>query len=322
MNSDRFRRAAHAALVAASALLMSAFAQAHCGSLARIVIGTSPGGGGDNNARLLAAELDGKLADHVIVENRTGADGVIAAAFVANAAPDGCTLLMATSGHMLRPFASKKLPYDTLTDLVGITAVTRSPAMIVASPTLGFDGPRGFVSLLQAQPGKYNYATPEILGQITMALFNHQAGIEATRVPYRGSAAMMPDLVSGNVQYAATSVSAAKPLVASGRLKAVGVAGTERVEAMPKVPTFKEYGIDFTLYNRYGLFAPGKTPRPVLESVQRAVAAALQDPALIRTLKGNGDEPVGNPVAEFQAELMKEYELFKATAPQAGIVPE
>jgi tripartite-type tricarboxylate transporter receptor subunit TctC len=322
MSSKPVRTRLILAILMASGLLASADSHAECGKFARIIVGTSAGGGGDNVARLLAAKLDGRLADHVIVENHTGADGVIAASDVARAAPDGCTLLLATSGHMLRPFATKKLPYNTLTDLVGVTAVTRSPALIVASPDLKFDSPSGFVAMLKANPGKYNYATPEILGQITVALFNHQVGVDATRVPYRGTASMMPDLASGIVQYAASSISAAQTLVAGGRLKAVGVAGTERAQTLPQVPTFKEYGIDFVLYNRYGLFAPGSTPRAALENAQRAVAAALQDPALAKALKLNGDEPVGNSVDQFQGELRQEYELFKATAAQAGIVPE
>ena len=312
---------ARIAVAGLSALCLAAHAQ-YPERPIKIVVPVSPGGGTDITARLLATHLAPRLGVPVIVENKLGADGLIGADAVAKAAPDGYTLLMPTTGFLLLPFMHKKMPYDTLGDLVGITAVSRAPMLIVATGSLPFRTPKEFGELLRANPDKYSYATFESYGTMLLSMYNARENIQAVKVPYKGSGQAMPDVMSGVVAYMMTSVAAAKPHLESGKLRAVGLTGAERIPQLPEVATLMESGLsDFAIYQRFTLFAPAKTPPVILERIQQAVQAVVRLPEVSSVLRQQGQEPLGNSVAEFQAEVRKEYAMSEKAAKAAGFVP-
>lgn len=311
--------------LAASALLMG-LAPAHADfpdKPIRIVVPVSPGGGTDITARMLATHLSARLNVPVIVENKLGADGIIGADFVAKAPPDGYTLLIPTTGHFLLPFINKKMPYDTMKDLVGITAISRAPMVIVASPQLPFKTPKEFVELLRANPNKYGYATFESYGQLLIGMMNAKSNVQALRVPYKGSGQALPDVISGVVHYTMTSVAAAKTFVESGKLKAVALTGGKPVPELPGVVSLHDAGLlDVDVFQRFTLFAPARTPREVLDKLQQAVNAVVHSPEVTKSLRLQAQEPIGNSVADFQAEVQKEYAMSEKSARDAGLVPQ
>jgi tripartite-type tricarboxylate transporter receptor subunit TctC len=216
----------------------------------RLVLPTVAGGGTDAHARFVAKQVERQTGWTVVVENRPGADGAIAADFVAKSKPDGHTLLVTTSGHLLLPFTRKSLPYDTLKDFVGITALTRNYAFVTTSTSLKLNTLGDLLGLLRSAPGKYSFATPESFGYLQTARFNKNAGVQAVRVPYRGTGALITDVASGLVTYAIMTVSAAKPMMEAGKLRALCVGSNKRIPEFPSVPTCPEEGVPYYGGNR------------------------------------------------------------------------
>lgn len=289
----------------------------------KIVIGAAPGGGVDMMARLLASALASRLQAVVTVDNRPGAGGILGADVVAKAKPDGYTLLLVNSGLMVQPLVHAKLPYDTMKDLVGVTGISRGQALLVASPTLNVTSGKEFLEVMRASPGKYNWPSLEAYTEMTTILFNKRQGIDAVKVPYRGTAQMLPDISSGVTHYALGSIPAMRPYVESGKLRAIAVASPTRNENLPGVPTFKEAGLaDMEIWNRYGLFVPQGTPRAIQERLHKAVADAIKDPEFLKALKLQTLEPWETSIEQFQQEMVDEFALFKRIGAEAGIKPE
>jgi tripartite-type tricarboxylate transporter receptor subunit TctC len=289
----------------------------------KLVVGSSPGAGMDIMARLIAGPLGSKLNTSVIVNNRPGAGGILGADFVAKSRPDGYTILLVNSGLMVQPLVHAKMPYDTMKDLVGVTAIARSPALLVASTTLNVSSGRDFIDLLRANPGKYNFAAPETFTEVSTYLFNSKQGITTTKVPYREASQMMTDIAAGATHYVLVSVSAARPYIESGKVRAIGIASPRRDSELPDVPTFRESGMeDMEMWNRYGLFVPRGTPAVVIERLQQSVAALLKDPATLKEFRRLSFEPFETTVAQFQQLTDDDFRLFKRIAQEAGIKPD
>jgi tripartite-type tricarboxylate transporter receptor subunit TctC len=288
----------------------------------RFVLPTVPGGGTDAQARFVAKQVEKQTGWTIIVENRPGADGSIAADFVAKSKPDAHTLLVTTSGHLLLPFTKKNLPYDTLGDFVGVTALTRNYAFVTTSTSLKLNTLGDLLRLMRAAPGKYSYATPESFGYLQTMRFNKNAGVQAIRVPYRGSGALVTDVASGLVTYAIMTVSAAKPMIDTGKMRALCVGSNRRIPEFPLVPTCPEEGVPYDGGNRTEVYAPAGTPAALVNRMQKEIVAALRSQELASSISAQYVEIIGNTPAEMAQDMKTISRRYAELTREVGIVPE
>ena len=274
----------------------------------RLVVGFTPGGGVDINARLLAAKLSEYLGQPVIVENRPGAGTNIANEYVAKSAADGYTLLMATPVVLINMTLYKKLAFDTLRDFVGVAIFSASPNIMVVSASVPVTNLRQLLALARAKPGELNYSSAGSgsTQHLSGALLRARTGIDMVHVPYKGSAPALTALIGGDVQLSFANIPAIRQHVISGRLRPLASTGTKRSELMPEVPTMKESGIDIEVTVWYGVMAPSATPQPVIEKLAAAIARAAHAPDISQRLIEQGAEPVGNTPEEFARILRAE----------------
>ena len=307
--------------VVAAAAAAGAAAQQFPDRPIRLVVPNSAGGGTDAFARVLANQVAKDTGWTLLVENRTGADGLIATDLVAKAAPDGQTLLFTTSGHLLLAF-THKLPYDPLADLAPVTALTDARTFLVVSGASRIATLRDLVATLRAKPGAHSFATPEAFAFLQTARFNSAAGVTAVRVPYRGAAQMLPDVATGVVTYALASIAATKPFLDKGALRALCVAGSRRMAEYPAVPSCAEEGVNYVGGYQYELYAPAKTSLAVVDKVQKAFTAALRAPDVVAYMQRLGLEPIGSTPADFKAQVLVNHRRIGDSARQAGLARE
>lgn len=299
-----------------------AWAQPYPAKPARMVVPFVAGGVVDTTARLLQPKFSEGLGQPVIVENRGGAGGNIAADVVAKAPADGYTILITTHGQAISPSLYKKLPYDAAKDFLPITQITSSFLVLVARPTLAAKSVAELVALAKAQPGKLNYgstglgAPPHLVGE----LFKMTTGIDVLHVPYKGDAPMYAALVAGEIDFAFGPLGNALPQMRSGKLRAFGMTNPRRSPAIPDVPTMVEAGVpNFELTGWLGLFAPAGTPRPIVERLYAEMAKVIAVPEVRERLPGLGYEPVGSTPDEFAARFKADLALYARVIRDAKI---
>ena len=280
-----------AALTAAPAL-----AQTYPVKPIRAIVPFPAGGGIDTVIRLLGPKMSDTLGQPILVDNRAGASGTLGTDIVAKSPPDGYTLLGTFSSHAQNQILYKSLPFDTLRDFAPITIFGTVPNILVVNPSLPVKSVKELIALAKKRPGDILYASigPASPSHLTAELFNSMAGVKTTHVPYKGAAPSMVALVAGETQLTFTTVLVAVPYVKAGRLRALGVASLKRSVAMPDVPTIDEAGVkgfDSTAW--WGLLAPAKTPRPIIERLHAATVAAMKIPEMRERLVGLGAEPGG-----------------------------
>jgi tripartite-type tricarboxylate transporter receptor subunit TctC len=291
----------------------------------RIVVGYAAGGGTDIVARLMAERLTRLWGQPVVVENRTGAAGTLAADLVAKAPPDGHTLMMAASPELaIARSTQRNLPYDPVRDFAPVVLVCELPFLLVVHPSVPARTLGELLQLARAQPGRLNYASfgtgssSHLVGE----LFRATAGVEVNHIPYRGSAPAIADLIAGQVQMAFDTFPAALPHVREGRLRAIAAAMPERSPLAPEVPTFAEAGLPgFTGGTWIGLIAPAATPAPVVERIWRDSDALVRD-GFADALRERGLEPRGLGPDAFRRFIEAEVRKWSAVAERAGIRPE
>ncbi len=288
-----------------------ALAQSYPNKAVRIVVPQLPGGGNDTIARMVAQKLTPVLKQQVLVDNRPGAGGLIAADLVAKAAPDGYTLLLANVATMaIIPNVRKQVSYDPLKDFEPVSLVATAPLLVVVHPSLPVNSIRQLIALAKARPAQMNYASNGIGSSTHLAteMFNMMAGIKMVHVPYKGLSAAATDLLSGQVQLMFSSVVAMMPQVKAGRLRAIAMTGAQRSAAIPGVPTVAEAGVrDYEAGSWYGIAAPAGTPRAIVDLLSREITAATKSPEVIERLSHEGVTPVGSSAAEFSAYIGKEH---------------
>lgn len=271
----------------------------------RIVVPYAAGGGADANARLLSQPLSQLLGQPVIVENRPGASGVLAAQAVLQSPADGYTLLFDTFPYAVNAVL-RKLPFDPVKDLVPVSQAINMPNMLVVQASAPYRNLKELVDYARANPGKLNYASYGAGGSAHLAaeMLRRDAKIDWVHVPYKGGAPAITDLLAGQVSaYFANPVSGLA-YIQSGRLRALATTGDKRMAALPDVPTFKESGYkDFEVVEWNGLFAPAGTPQVAIDRISVAVQQALRQPEVSHRLQTMGIEPVGNSPAEFKSFL-------------------
>jgi len=288
-----------------------------------IVLGNSPGSGGDLLCRVLANGLTASLKQPVIVENRVGANSVIASLAVVNAKADGYTLLFGNaSSTVINQAVQKKARFDSRSDLIAIAQVGAGGVALVATPDFPANNMKEFIAVAKANPGKYNYASWGIgsQGHLVMEWLERQNGITLTHVPYKSVSAITQDMQGGMINIGFTDVASAMPFVKQGRLKVIGVTGSLRSPGLPAAPLMSEQGVDFRTDGWYGLFAPKGTPAPVVAFLNKEVNRLLALPELRdRLLQLNiANAPVKSP-DEFAKTVNDDLKVWEQIARSADI---
>jgi len=286
-----------------------------------LIVPAAPGGGTDIAARSFVPALQDNLGQAVVIENRGGAGGIIGTDLVAKAAPDGYTLLLCYVSHATNPTLVAKLPYDTLRDFAPITLVAHEPNVLVTHPSVPASTLAEFIAYARERSGKLSYATdPGSAGFLAGELFKQMAGVKVEYIPYKGSGPAAADVVAGHVPYMWSVISIATPYVKGGRLKALAIAAERRAPNLPEVPTTAEGGMpDFVVSGWYGLLAPAKTPKAVIDRVHAAAAKALQNEAVLARLATSGSLPIGAGPEQLDAHIRREIARWEKVLKAAGV---
>jgi len=298
-----------------------ALAQSYPSKPVRMVVPFPAGGAVDTVARALGQKLTEAWKQPVLVDNRPGAGGNIAADFVAKAAGDGYTLLITTQGFAISPGLYKKLPYDAVRDFRAVTQLTSSFVVLVASPQLPAASVGELIVLAKSRPGAINYgstgigAPPHLLGE----LFKSMTGTDMVHVPYKGDAPLTQALLAGEVQLAFTPLAGVLPHIKSGRLRALGVSSKARSATMPDVPAIVEAGIPFEFIGWLGIFAPAATPPDTVGQLQRDLAKGIVAPEMRERWPSWGYEPVGSTPEQFAAKYKTDLATFAKVIRDASI---
>jgi tripartite-type tricarboxylate transporter receptor subunit TctC len=288
----------------------------------RILVGFPAGGPPDIAARLLADKFAEVWGKPILVENATGAGGNVAVDRAAKAAPDGYTLVMASSAITINPSLYEKLPFDPVKDLAPISLVVSTPSVLVVHSDLSSKNVQELVALARAQPGKltYGHAGVGTPSHLSAELFKLVAGVNIQLVPYRGIPSLLPDLLAGRVTMTLPNMSVVLPLVREGKLRALMTMGPARSTALPDVPTLAEAGFtgfDTTVW--FGLMAPAGTPQPIIDKLYGETARVLAHNNVRKHLQDLGMEIVANTPSEFAMMIKSEISQWAKLIKDAGI---
>ncbi len=274
----------------------------------KMVIGLPPGGGTDSNARLIASKLSESLGQSVLVDNRPGASGAIAAEFTAAAPPDGHTILIMSATTLTNTLLYKSR-YDTIRDFTPITFLSVNPYLVLIHPAVPANNLNEFIAHARANPGKLNYASSGNGGIVHLAtvLLESVTDIRLLHVPYKGLAVAYGDLLAGRVQLSVSSIVSALPHVKSGKLRALGVTSRTRMAMLPDMPTLNESGArGYEVSQWNGLLGPAGVPRAVVDRLHREIIAVLRQPEVVARMAADGSEVVGGTGAELAAYMQSE----------------
>ncbi len=283
----------------------------------KLLVPAAPGGTTDILARLVGARLSESLKQQVVVENRASASGVIAAEMVANAAPDGYTLLLPYHQHTVNAALGAKLPYHPVTSFTAITQLTSAGLMLVVHPSTPVENLAQFVQWTRNYKGALNFGSAGIGsgGHLAGELFNQMAGIKAAHVPYKGSGPALADLVGNQYHYNFAGLQAAQTLVRAGKLRGLAITTPKRVAALPDLPAVAEALPGFEVVGWYGIVGPAKLPAPIVARLHGEIVKILHQPDMRERILADGSEPVGSTPEEFtrylNADLVKWARVVK-----------
>ena len=313
-----------AATLASTLASTPALAQGFPNKPIRIVVPFPPGSATDSIARTLGASVSAAIGQPVIVDNKAGADGAIAGAEVARAAPDGYTLLMATNSPMSAvPALKKHPPYDPVADFTPITDVGRYTFFLVVHPSVPANTIGELIAYGKANPGKLNYATGNTTGIVSTALFMSLGGMQMVHVPYKGEPQAITDLLAGRVQFLVASAATTAPHVRDGKLRALAVTLEQRSPALPDVPTIGEAGMPaFKLTSWAGLFGPARMPADVAQRLNREFVAAIHRPDVQAAMARQGFMLTGSSMDKLGTLVREQLESYRSTVKLAGIEPD
>jgi tripartite-type tricarboxylate transporter receptor subunit TctC len=316
-----------AALIASAALAgeRNEAASAFPNRPIRIVVGFTPGGQPDITARAIGVKLAERVGQQVVVDNRPGAGGTMGSRIVAEATPDGHTLLSVSSAHAIQPAVYAKLPYDTRRDFAGITTTLTANYMLVVPASLPVKNVQDLLTMARAKPGQLNFASAGSGSGTHFAaeLLKSTAQLDVAHVPYKGIGPALIDTVAGRVQFFLTPPATLGTLVKDGKLRGLGVTGSKRTRAYPDVPTIAEAGLPgFRWETWVGMLAPAKTPRAIVEKLNREITAILRMPDVESRFVEMGAEPAPSTPAEFDRLVASEITRVGALARRAGITPQ
>jgi len=291
----------------------------------RIVVPFTPGGQPDIVARLIAQQLTDSLGQQVIVDNRPGAGGMIGSRIVASANADGHTLLSISAAHVATPAVRANLGYNTIKDFAGVTLVYNAAYYLVVPMSLEVRTVKDLIALAKAKPGQLNF-TSAGTGSATHfggEMFKSGAGIDVVHVPHRGIPEALTDVMTGRVHFFMAPFGSTVGLIRDGKLRAIAVSSAQRTRMNPEIPTIAESGLPGFRYDSWGaLFAPAKTPRAIIDKLNRAVAAALKHPEVVQRLHAIGIEPVPSTPAQLDKFVGEQLKVAADLARRAGLKPE
>jgi tripartite-type tricarboxylate transporter receptor subunit TctC len=292
----------------------------------RIVVGFPPGGGTDALARVLSVKLTQMWGQQVVVENKAGVAGVLAAEYMTTQPNDGSTLLMAhINSHALAPSLQPKLRYDLERDFVPIVLVGVTPNLLIANPNAQAKTVKDIVALCKAKPGGVSFgsAGSGSAQHLALEMFKLRAKVDALHIPYKGSGPLLTDLIGGQIQYSFDTMTAATPHVKNGRVIAVAQTRTKRAKGHPSVPTMQEEGFaDFEATTWYGLVGPGKLPAAIAQKINADVNAVLAMPDVQERLDTYGAEDGGGTAEKFSAFMQTERAKWAKVVKEAGVKGE
>jgi len=309
-----------------AAMPLHALAQDYPNKTMRIIVPYPPGGASDVVARLVGQYMGETFHQPVVVENRAGANGIIAYQFVAQSAPDGYTMLMSNVGpSAINPSIYSKIPYDAIKDFAPVSLTNLVPLMLVVNSSLGVNSVAELIAKAKAAPGILTYGTggTGTAGHLAMELFMSNAGIRMERVSYKGDGLALNDMLGGQITAMFTTVISGEPHVQSGKLKALAVTTTKRLAAKPDLPTVSELGMPgFEAVSWGGVMVPANTPRPIVAKLNAEINRILKLPEFRERLAKVGAETAGGTPEEFQAYLAAETEKWARVAKTANIKVE
>ncbi len=305
-------------------LLLSplAFAQAWPDKPIRVILSVPAGATPDVTARLVFPGLSQELGQQLVADNRAGGGGVIGAEIASQATPDGYTLFISSPGALtILPHLRKKVPYDTLRDFAPISLISIGPFVLMAHPSLPAKSIQELIALAKAQPGKLNYASAGngVANHLAGELFKQMTGTDIVHVPYKGAPQAVSDVVAGHMHLMFNSIAPILGHIKAGRVKVLGIASLQRSPQLPDVPTTSESGVPgFEAVNWFCMFAPAKTPRPIINKVNAAVVKVMHDPEMRLRFNKFGADPVGSSVQEFAAFVLRDMEKYAKIVKLSG----
>lgn len=300
-------------LVSLIAMSSSLFAQTYPAKPIRMIVGFAPGGGTDVTARAVVQELSDGLGQRVLIDNRPGANGVVATEITAKAPPDGYTILMVNLGHTVNPGLYPKLPYDSVKDFAPISLVATLPNLLVIHPSLPAKSFPDFVRLARKQPGAIVYGSggQGASSHLSMELLQKATNTKLLHVPYKSGGLSAAALLAGEIMASFNTIPSALPYVKAGRLRAIGVSSLQRSSSVPDVPTIAEMGYPgFSASGISGLLAPAGTPAEAINRIHAEVVKLLKLPAVVQRFATLGLDPVGNTPAEFTQFIKADMEKW------------
>jgi tripartite-type tricarboxylate transporter receptor subunit TctC len=313
------------ALLVMTAMPITGHSQAYPSKPVRLISPFAAGGGADTIARFFAQRLSASLQQQIVVDNRPGAGSVIGTEAAAKAPPDGYTILIVNDTHAINASLVRKLPYDPVGDFAPITLIAVTPFMLSVHPSLPVKSVRDLVKLAKSRPGQLNYASA---GNGSVAHFGGEllklsTGSAIVHVPYRGVTGTVAAVTSGEAHMMITSPLTALSLVRVGKLRALAVTGTNRMQIAPEVPTMQESGVkDYELTSSYGLLAPRKTPEAAIATLNQAMVRALKADDVRARLRDEAVEPVGSTPEEFQKYLAEQTAKYAKIVRATGMKNE
>ena len=312
-----------APLIALAAAATIAAAQGYPSKPVRLLVGFPPGGANDIVARIAAQKLSDTLGQPVVVENRPGNAGVVAAEVLAKSAPDGYTLMLGSTGtNAIAPALTTKLPYDPVNAFTPVGLVGIAPSALVVNAAVPAQNIRELVALAKSKPGKLTYASSGNGTTLHLGgeLFKLMAGVDIVHIPYKGNAQALNDVIGGQVDMILSALPPALPLAKVGKVRILGVAMPERLKSLPDVPTVAEQGLPgYEMSTWYGIFAPSGTPPEAIEKIGVEVRRAVADPKVRDLILAQGIEPLSSTPAEFRAFVGAEQEKWARVVKAASV---
>jgi tripartite-type tricarboxylate transporter receptor subunit TctC len=317
-------------VIALAALLFAAAgpaaAQTYPTRTVSFIVPYPAGGSVDGVARIVAQSLAERLGQSVIVENRAGgAGGIVGANYVAKAAPDGYTLLLTASIHVITPFLAKTMPYDVVKDFTPISLVAAGPLIVSTAPNVPATNLRDFFALVRKTPDKFTFATSSFgsAGHLAVELLKRDAGLDTLVIAYKGAGPMLTDVMSGQVQLIADPILSSLPLAQTGKIKALAVTSGKRVAAAPEILTVAESGATgFDFLSWYGLWGPKGLPSAIAAKLQAEIAAIAAEPQARGRLALLGFDPIGSTTPYFAKYIDDEMAKYAKIIKDAGIKAE
>jgi len=322
----RFATTSALAIALVVPLAAATTAQNYPSRTVTVVVPFPAGGSVDGVARILVQKLNETVGQHFIVENRAGgASGIVGANAVAKAAPDGYTLLVSASVHVINPLLYKSVPYDVVRDFTPVTLLAEGPLIVSTTPSVPANNLKDFFALVRKDPQKYTFGATTIgsAGHLAIELLKRDAGLDTLVVAYKGTAPALTDLMSGQIQLLADPMLSSLPLAQGGKIKALGLTSLKRAAAAPDIPTVEESGMKgFAFVSWYGLWGPKNLPADLSNTLQAEVAKVLALPDVKQRLNALGFEPIGSDGEQFATYIREEMAKYEKIINNAKIKVE